>query len=116
MMGDPRQPFADALGDKAWFILLMRRRYLIHKVTLGIVTQMEGVMRSLHVDYYVYTEATKQKKVLDMYLLDYLLNLLPLPVPCVWVGKVPGITADGWESKRVCPLHCQQRPNGSTLP
>ncbi len=67
MMGDPRQPFVDALGDKAWDLYFSADDNVpVHKVTLD--SYYMGAYEVTYADYDVYTEATGQEKVLKKYL------------------------------------------------
>lgn len=67
MMGDPRQPFADVLGDDAWKLYFSSKTNVpVHKVTLdGFYMSAYEVT---YADYDVYTEVTGQEMVLKKYL------------------------------------------------
>ncbi len=64
MMGDPRQPFVNALGDKAWDLYFTSKRNVpIHKVILD--SYYMSAYEVTYAAYDVYTEATGRKMVLD---------------------------------------------------
>ncbi len=67
MMGDPRQPFADALGKDAWTQYFTSERNVpVHKVTLD--SYYMGAYEVTYEDYDVYTKALGQELILKKYL------------------------------------------------
>jgi formylglycine-generating enzyme required for sulfatase activity len=67
LMGDPRQPFADILGNDAWKLYFPDENNVpIHKVTLDGFYM--SAYETTYADYDIYTEATGQEMVSKKYL------------------------------------------------
>jgi len=105
MMGDPRQPFADVLGDDAWMLYFSANDNVpVHKVTLdGFYMSAYEVT---YADYDVYTEATGQERVSKKFLQPSYIRLagvirdpqMPVGVGwqnaqkfCAWLGEQTGL-------------------------